>query len=85
MIIIVPDLPFSLLPIVEAVMAKITYWIYLMFFYTTGETVLISAETIFATVVAVAFLAFITSIAADVRYFLERPMSMRDKGEANRG
>lgn len=81
MIVIVPDLPFSLSPIVEIVMNKIGYWLYLSLFYTTGETVLISNETIFAALVTLAFLALLTSVAVDVRYLLWNSIAMRDNRE----
>lgn len=81
MIVIVPDLPFSLSPIVEVIMAKIGYWLYLSLFYTTGETVLISNETIFAVLVTLAFLALMTSVAVDVRYLLWNSIVMRGNRE----
>jgi hypothetical protein len=73
MIVILPDLPFALSPVLNSAMGKLSFWIYRMIFLATGETVVIGPEVIFVGLVVSVSGAFIYSLVRDVRE-IRRPL-----------
>ena len=64
------DLPLTLSPLLAAALDKLSYWIYLAVWYTTGATVIVDTHAMFVPLVGIVFVIIAALVVNDARAIL---------------